>query len=70
MLNKICKSKYQVAYMAPTEILSKQQYVQAKKLFGLTNIKVEILTSKTPNKKTKKKTNAGPKYFRIIDFST
>ena len=49
---KVCESKYQVAYMAPTEILSKQQYVQAKKLFGLTNIKVEILTSKTPNKKT------------------
>ena len=48
---KICESKYQVAYMAPTEILSKQQYLQAKKLFGLTNIKVEILTGKTSNKK-------------------
>jgi len=48
---KVCGSKYQVAYMAPTEILSKQQYQQAKKLFELTKIKVEILTSKTSNKK-------------------
>jgi len=48
---KICESKYQVAYMAPTEILSKQQYVQAKKLFELIDIKIEILTSKTLNKK-------------------
>ncbi len=48
---KVCKSKYQAAYMAPTEILSKQQYLQAKKLFEDINIKVEILTSKTLNKK-------------------
>jgi len=48
---KICKSKYQVAYMAPTEILSKQQYAQAKKLFEFIDIKIEILTSKTSNKK-------------------
>ncbi len=48
---KVCESKHQVAYMAPTEILSKQQYVQAKKLFALTNIKIEILTSSTSNKK-------------------
>ena len=32
---KICESKYQVAYMAPTEILSKQQYVQAKNSLNL-----------------------------------
>ena len=48
---KICKSNYQVAYMAPTEILSKQQYLEAKKLFDLTGIKIELLTSKTKNKK-------------------
>ena len=29
---KVCKSNYQVAYMAPTEILSIQQYEQTKKL--------------------------------------
>ncbi len=48
---KICRSKYQVAYMAPTEILSKQQYVQTKKLFKFLNINIEMLTSKTSNKK-------------------
>ena len=48
---KVCRSKYQVAYMAPTEILSKQQYVQTKRLFKLLNINVEMLTSKTSNKK-------------------
>ena len=48
---KICKSKYQVAYMAPTEILSKQQYLESKKLFKLTGIKIGLLTSKTENKK-------------------
>ena len=48
---KVCESKYQVAYMAPTEILSKQQYLQAKKLFGSTDISVEMLTSKSSNKK-------------------
>tara|TARA_B100000700_G_scaffold331664_1_gene466718 strand:+ start:311 stop:2359 length:2049 start_codon:yes stop_codon:yes gene_type:complete len=48
---KICKSNYQVAYMAPTEILSKQQYNQTKDLFNSNDIKVELLTSKTINKK-------------------
>ena len=38
---KVCKSKYQVAYMAPTEILSKQQYYSGKKLYELTNINVD-----------------------------
>ena len=33
---KVSKSNYQVAYMAPTEILSKQQYEQTKNLFNLT----------------------------------
>ena len=48
---KVSESNYQVAYMAPTEILSKQQYEQTKNLFNLTDIKVELLTSKTQNKK-------------------
>ena len=47
---KICSSNYQVAYMAPTEILSKQQYFEAKKLFAGTNIRIENLTGKTKNK--------------------
>ena len=32
--------------MAPTEILSNQQYLNAKKIFKSTNIKIELLTSK------------------------
>ncbi len=48
---KVCKSKFQVAYMAPTEILSKQQYYQAKKLFKNLDINIELLTSNTPDKK-------------------
>ena len=49
---KVCSSKkYQVAYMAPTEILSKQQYISAKKLFKFTKIKIDLLTRSTPNKK-------------------
>tara|TARA_A100001011_G_scaffold400776_1_gene518646 strand:- start:22470 stop:24512 length:2043 start_codon:yes stop_codon:yes gene_type:complete len=47
---KICDSKYQVAYMAPTEILSSQQFNQAKKLFKFTNFKIQNLTNKTKNK--------------------
>ena len=45
----VIKSKFQVAFMAPTEILAKQHYNLAKKLFSK-NIKIEILTSKTENK--------------------
>ena len=45
----VIKSKFQVAFMVPTEILAKQHYNLAKKLFSK-NIKIEILTSKTENK--------------------
>ena len=45
----VIKSKFQVAFMAPTEILAKQHYNLAKKLFSK-NIKIEILTSKTENR--------------------
>ena len=49
---KICENNnYQVAYMAPTEILSKQQYYFAKQIFKSLNIKIEILTGSTKNKK-------------------
>ena len=45
----VIESKFQVAFMAPTEILAKQHYNLAKKLFSK-NIKIEILTSKTENR--------------------
>ena len=48
---KIFHSKYQVAYMAPTEILANQQYENALKTFSNTGITIEKLSSKTDNKK-------------------
>mgnify|MGYP001488728855 CR=1 FL=1 len=51
LAGKICSLKYQVAYMSPTEILSKQQFHTAKKLFKNFNFKIGILTSKSEDKK-------------------
>ena len=44
-------SNYQTAIMAPTEILAKQHYEGAKKLFKNYEIKVELLTSSLSTKK-------------------
>ncbi len=46
-------SKYQCAFMAPTEILAKQHYNLAKQLFDKLNIKIELITSKTDFSKKK-----------------
>ena len=43
----VIRSNYQVALMAPTEILAKQHYNLAKKIFKLTNISIEFLTGKS-----------------------
>ncbi len=52
----ILDENYQVAFMSPTEILAKQHYVLAKKLFSSTNLNIKILTSST-NYKDKKNIN-------------
>jgi len=44
-------SKYQSAFMAPTEILAKQHYDNAKKLFKDYDIQIELLTSSISTKK-------------------
>ena len=44
-------SNYQTALMAPTEILAKQHYDKAKKVFKNTDMKLELLTSSLTNKK-------------------
>jgi len=51
-LNTI-KSKWQVAVMAPTEILAIQHYSLAQKIFKKTNITIDLLTGKTDPQKKK-----------------
>ncbi len=49
----VIESEYQVAFMAPTEILATQHYYLAKKLFSSSGIKIALLTSKTTVKDKK-----------------
>jgi len=50
----VFESKYQCALMAPTEILARQHFDLAKKIFSKSDIKVDFLTGKTDLKKRKK----------------
>jgi len=49
----VIESKHQSALMAPTEILAKQHFDLAKKIFVNTKIKIGFLTSKTEIRKRK-----------------
>ena len=42
----VLEDGFQVAFMAPTEILAKQHYELALNLFNKTNINISLLTSK------------------------
>lgn len=48
--SNVIRSNYQVALMAPTEILAKQHYELAIKIFRSTNVTIEFLTGKTETK--------------------
>ncbi len=50
----VIESKHQCALMAPTEILAKQHFELAKKIFVNTKIKIGLLTGKTEIKEKKK----------------
>ena len=50
----VIESGYQVAFMAPTEILVRQHYLLANKIFNKTNIKTNFLTGKSTYLERKK----------------
>ena len=49
----VISSNWQVAFMAPTEILAKQHYDLAKKIFRSIDINIQFLSGKTENKEKK-----------------
>ena len=66
----VIESDYQVAFMAPTEILVKQHYLLANKIFNKTNIKTNFLTGKSSFLEKKKVINGLKKKEINIIFGT
>ncbi len=52
--SNVIESGYQVAMMAPTDILAQQHYNQAKSLFKNTNVDIEYISGKTALKEKQK----------------
>ena len=52
-ISNVIEGGYQCALMAPTEILAKQHYELAKKIFKDVNFKIDFLTGKTEIKNKK-----------------
>lgn len=48
------ENKYQCAFMAPTEILATQHFITLKRYLKGLDVKIELLTSKTPKKEKDK----------------
>ena len=53
-ISNVIESGYQCALMGPTEILAKQHFELAKKIFRDTNFEIDFLTGKTESKERKK----------------
>ena len=53
-ISNIIESGYQCALMSPTEILARQHYELAKKIYNNLNFKIEFLSGKTENKHRKR----------------
>ena len=49
-ISNVIESGYQCAFMGPTEILAKQHFELAKKIYNKLNFKIDFLTGKTENK--------------------
>jgi len=64
----VINSKFQVVLMSPTEILARQHYVLANKIFNSTKINISLLTGKTKSneKKRIKKNLLGGKINLLI----
>lgn len=67
-LFNVYKNGYQVAFMAPTEILANQHFLEAKKILDKFDVDIEILTGSTSQKekaRIKEKIKLGKEIFII-----